>query len=239
MCVTTNCDTWADFEKTTCQSCKTTSYLSTTNFSQYISISFDLVYGACYIRYCKNDPRDFYCTECFPGYLKTINGLCDCANYSSQGVCNCPTGYIYNNTSKMCEINRDVCLSRNSAGTCLQCPYQYDSPSANNGQCVPLFCLSWQSIATNYVECKVCIPNFVLKDGLCVSTFCLTYENRTGFVFPQCTSCQAGYTPWSNYCIPKNCNGSTYNLTSGLCASCSGFGFTLSPDRKSCIVANC
>ena len=83
------------------------------------------------------------------------------------------------------------------------------------------------------------LPNFVLKDGLCVSTFCLTYENRTGFVFPQCISCQSGYTPWSNYCIPKNCNSTTYNLTSGLCASCSGFGFTLSPDRKSCIVANC
>ena len=67
----------------------------------------------------------------------------------------------------------------------------------------------------------------------------MTYENRTGLLFQQCTSCSAGYVPYQHYCIPNGCEGSTYNVTTGLCTACSAFGYILSEDRRSCIVANC
>lgn len=76
-------------------------------------------------------------------------------------------------------------------------------------------------------------------NGFCVNSLCNKFENKSGLLFPQCTSCQQGWTPYSNICIPSRCQPTTYNIQTGICISCTGFGYILSSDKKKCVVANC
>lgn len=121
MCITTDCSVWTDFQNTTCKVCNTTTiYVN----GQLITYSYDLVNGSCYIRFCQNDPRNIYCTQCVPGYSLTSNGLCQCTSVGANNTCICPTNYVFD-ANKGCIINLDPCLARDQSGNCLQCPYQY------------------------------------------------------------------------------------------------------------------
>lgn len=169
-----------------------------------------------------------------------MNGLCECINFnSSANVCICPAGFLYNNRTGGCDVNKDVCLTRNANGSCTQCPFQYQNPALNSGNCIPLYCAQWRQGEPREIICTSCYPNFQLRDGFCESSLCVRYENRTGFLFPQCVSCPAGFAPFSNFCIPTNCEQSTYNLVLGECVRCTALGYVLSADRTRCMVANC
>lgn len=63
-----------------------------------------------------------------------MNGLCECININPHNnQCICPSGFVFNNLTGVCEINRDICLQRNNNGVCIQCPYQYQEPGLNGG----------------------------------------------------------------------------------------------------------
>lgn len=57
ICVTNDCQIWNDFQNTTCKQCAVVQFFSSGNFVNSVGYTFDLVNGACYIKYCKNDPR--------------------------------------------------------------------------------------------------------------------------------------------------------------------------------------
>lgn len=140
--------------------------------------------------------------------------------------------------TKYCDS--DTCLQRDfTTKVCLQCPVWYYPPNLFNGECVPLYCVNWQLIAPGNVQCKQCPPNFDLVNGLCRSTICQKFENKTGYPLPQCTVCLNGWVPYSNYCVPPKCEASTYNFTSAICVKCTDFGYVLTPDRSRCMIANC
>lgn len=102
-----------------------------------------------------------------------------------------------------------------------------------------MYCAKWEFPSPRYAVCLSCYPNFILKDGFCVSTLCTKFVNQTGFLFPQCSACPIGYTPFSNFCIPTYCDSNTYDLVKGLCMDCTQPGFVLSADSTRCVLANC
>lgn len=223
---------WSDVENTTCKVCNSSSYIYNT---QFVTTGYELVSGACYIRYCQDNPRSIYCTVCVTGFTVTPSGMCQCANMSNNG-CICPTGFVYDQ-DKGCIQNMDVCINRNpNTGACYQCPVQYESI---NGECVAMFCLKWNFIYPHVTKCESCYPNFVLKDGFCTSTLCLNYTTKSGYLFPQCTACAEGYTPFSNICVPVYCDTNTYDLAKGLCVNCTEKGYVLSADATRCVMINC
>ena len=184
------------------------------------------------------DPRNTFCEKCKPGYQQTLQGLCTCSkpDPANPSLCTCPTGYSLNSQTGNCEISRDVCLNRGSNGSCNLCPFNF-FPSS--GQCVPYNCAQWKQTYPNYIECQKCIPNFMISNNSCVNQLCLNFKSQAGALFPQCTSCVDKYTPYDYYCVPNNCELSTYDISTPKCIRCKNFGFVLTDDSTACRISNC
>lgn len=122
-------------------------------------------------------------------------------------------------------------LERFSNGFCPSCPLKYNTIA---GQCVPYACAQYTVESDYFVTCNQCYPNFNLIRNECVNKFCTKFETQS----LNCTSCSDLYQPYYRYCVPKNCDRPTYDISIPECKSCS-FGNELTPNKQECQIIHC
>ena len=124
--------------------------------------------NGCYESKCTQCPNDL-CSSC-----PDINSCKSCienAEFSLNFLCYCKTNFYYSNSTFKCEPCEDSCNQCNSSG-CFNCKDGFFLQNSKCSQC-PEHCETCDS------ECKTCIQNAFLYEGLC---YCLE-----GFNGAQCS----------------------------------------------------
>ncbi|KAL4502392.1 hypothetical protein ABPG72_011979 [Tetrahymena utriculariae] len=137
---------------------------------KHVSVYIDTCYEIC--QSC-NGPSSKQCTACIDQAVQ-VNDICTCTGqlfaYNYQCVATCPSGYVGNTVTKICEQSK--CL--NNCGTCenQQCTKCNSSYKLINGECLSS-CPSYSTDKGSYCEDKIVGLNYggYIFKGLYSSNF--------------------------------------------------------------------
>jgi len=170
--------------------------------------------GICKATNCNNVDSNLVCTSCENGYELQIGNFCTlkdlyCVSYDSNRNCTACISSNYTPYLSTCIPTIPGCQEYSLNG-CLRClqPYNLNSGKcfikycqnyiqphicsicqpryqfSNNGFCLPLNCLNFDSIT---YTCSKCEPRFRLQDAICSALNC------TNFINNSCKTCASGF----------------------------------------------